>query len=158
MTRDTLVHHLPLTQGHSSPGRIAATLGDASLSYSTLASSMRHLCGGLVSLGLGRSERVAVYHDKRFETVIACFGAAAAGAVFVPVNPLLKSDQVGHILRDCNARVLVTSVERLALLDAALGACPDLRHVIVVDEGMNANASVSYGLHSWSQVLQAPPR
>src|SRR6202171_3669972 len=127
MTRDTLLHHLPLRQGQVPSGRIAATLGDASLSYSTLASSMRHLCGGLVSMGLGRSERVAVYLDKRFETVIACFGAAAAGAVFVPVNPLLKSDQVGHILRDCNARVLVTSAARLPLAEAALGNCPDLR-------------------------------
>jgi acyl-CoA ligase (AMP-forming) (exosortase A-associated) len=158
MTRGALLHHLPLTQGQAPPGSIAATLGDASLSYSALVSSMRHLCGGLLSMGLARSERVAVYLDKRFETVIACFGAAAAGGVFVPVNPLLKSDQVGHILRDCNARVLVTSAERLTLLEAALGACPDLRHVIVVDEGMDAKAFAPYSVHSWSQVLQAPPR
>ena len=39
----------------------------------------------------------------------AAFGAAHAGAAFVPVNPLLKPEQVGHILRDCNVRVLVTS-------------------------------------------------
>ena len=45
------------------------------------------------------------------------FGAAAAGAVFVPVNPLLKAEQVAYILRDCNVRVLVTSPERLALLE-----------------------------------------
>jgi acyl-CoA synthetase (AMP-forming)/AMP-acid ligase II len=109
-------------------------------------------------MGLARSERVAVYLDKRFETVIACFGAAAAGGVFVPVNPLLKSEQVGHILRDCNARVLVTSAERLTLLEAALGACPDLRHVIVVDEGVDAQAPAPYSVHRWSQVLQAPPR
>src|SRR6202171_2637869 len=127
MTRDTLLHHLPLRQGQVPSGRIAATLGDASLSYSALASSMRYFCGGFVSMGGGRSERVAVDLDKRFETVIACCGAAAAGGVFVPVNPLLKSDQVGHILRDCNARVLVTSAERLTLLEAGLRDCPDLR-------------------------------
>ena len=109
-------------------------------------------------MGFGRSERVAVYLDKRFETVIACFGAAAAGGVFVPVNPLLKSDQVGHILRDCNARVLITSAERLTLLEAALGSCPDLRHVIVVDEGVNGKAPAPYAVHRWSQVLQTPPR
>jgi acyl-CoA synthetase (AMP-forming)/AMP-acid ligase II len=38
------------------------------------------------------------------------FGAALAGAVFVPVNPLLKPEQVAYILADCNVRpVLVTS-------------------------------------------------
>jgi acyl-CoA ligase (AMP-forming) (exosortase A-associated) len=51
--------------------------------------------------------------------------------VFVPVNPLLKPEQVTYILRDCNVRVLVTSGERLALLAEALEQCPDLRHVVV---------------------------
>ena len=40
------------------------------------------------------------------------FGAAAAGGVFVPVNPLLKPEQVAYILSDCNVRVLVTSADR----------------------------------------------
>ena len=48
----------------------------------------------------------------------------AAGGVFVPVNPLLKAEQVAYILRDCNVRVLVTSPERLPLLAEAW---PDAR-------------------------------
>ena len=44
------------------------------------------------------------------------FGASAAGGVFVPVNPLLRPQQVGYILDDCGVRVLVTSPERLELL------------------------------------------
>jgi acyl-CoA synthetase (AMP-forming)/AMP-acid ligase II len=64
---------------------------------------------------------------KRFETVVASFGAPAAGGVFVPMNPLLKPEQVAYIARDCNVRVLVTSPERLALLAPLLDQCPDLR-------------------------------
>jgi acyl-CoA synthetase (AMP-forming)/AMP-acid ligase II len=37
-------------------------------------------------LGLCRGERVALYLEKRPETVAATFGAACAGGVFVPVN------------------------------------------------------------------------
>ena len=51
------------------------------------------------------------------------FGAAAAGGVFVPVNPLLKPEQVAYILADCNVRVLVTSADRLAAGDG-LAAMP----------------------------------
>ena len=68
---------------------------------------------GLGALSASRSERVAVYLEKRFEAVIACFGAAAAGCVFVPVNPLLKPKQVAYILAHCNVRVLITSDQRL---------------------------------------------
>ena len=70
---------------------------------------VRQFTAGLMGLGVQRAERVAVYLDKRNETVVASFGATAAGAVFVPVNPLLKPEQVAFILRDCNVRVLVTS-------------------------------------------------
>jgi acyl-CoA ligase (AMP-forming) (exosortase A-associated) len=73
-----------------------------------------------------------VYLNKRAETVIACFGAAAAGCVFVPVNPLLKAEQVAYILRDCNVRILVTSPERLEAIAPALADCPDLATVLVV--------------------------
>ena len=51
----------------------------------------------------------------------------------LPLNPLLKADQVGYIMRDCNVRVLVTSPERYALLQETLPACHDLRHVVVLD-------------------------
>jgi acyl-CoA synthetase (AMP-forming)/AMP-acid ligase II len=58
------------------------------------------------------------------------FGAALAGAVFVPVNPLLKPEQVAYILADCNVRVLVTSASAGAA-GAGPGRLPDLRTVFV---------------------------
>src|SRR5215510_12541056 len=105
-----------------------------SCDYQGLATSVGAFRSGVLSLGLARAERIAIYLEKRFETVIACFGAAAAGGVFVPLNPLLKPEQVAYILRDCNVRVLVTSSERLALLSRVLVDCHDLRHVVVVGE------------------------
>jgi acyl-CoA ligase (AMP-forming) (exosortase A-associated) len=53
--------------------------------------------------------------------------------VFVPINPLLKSEQVAHILRDCSVRILVTSTSRLNELKDTLLACPDLRTIVVTD-------------------------
>ena len=57
--------------------------------------------------------------EKNVENVAAMFGAAAAGGAFVPVNPLLKPEQVAYIMADCNVRVLVTSADRLRLLAPA---------------------------------------
>jgi long-subunit acyl-CoA synthetase (AMP-forming) len=55
--------------------------------------------------------------------------------VFVPVNPLLKPEQVAYILADCNVRVLVTTAERLAQLAPVLAGCPDLRAVLSLAAG-----------------------
>ncbi len=126
-----LLHHLPLQSAERRPEAIALTSGDRALDYGRLAESIGALASAFVEMGLGRSERVAIYLEKRPEAVIATFACSHAGGVFVPVNPLLKADQVGHILRDCNVRILVTSPERLATLQDTLATCHDLRHVVV---------------------------
>lgn len=133
MTDSTLLHELIAISADRRPEALALTYGKATLCYAELHKAVSGFASGLISLGLERGERVAIYLEKRFETVIASFGAPAAGGVFVPLNPLLKPEQIGYILHDCNVRVLVTSPERLALLQDTLPACHDLRHVVVLD-------------------------
>jgi acyl-CoA ligase (AMP-forming) (exosortase A-associated) len=72
----------------------------------------------------------------------------------VPLNPLLKPEQVGFILRDCDVRVLVTSPERLAQLGDVLTQCPSLRHVVLTSGAGSAPVPV----HDWAQLLASPAR
>ena len=95
--------------------------------------------------------------------MIASFGAPAAGAVFVPINPLLKPEQVAFILQDCNVRVLVTSPERLPLLKEVLVGCPDLRHVVVTDSVAKTTqeehtATSARVATTWNDLLGSPFR
>ena len=91
------------------------------------------MAAGLDGSALDRGDRVAVYLDKRIETVTSIFGTSAAGGVFVPVNPVLKPKQVAYILADCSVRVLVTTAERLALLADEL-AETSVEHVVVIGD------------------------
>src|SRR5512134_3780678 len=103
-----LLHELVVSRAEQRPESTALTHQGSSFNYGALAESLRRFAGGLLKLGVARSERVGILLDKRFEFVVAAFGASAAGATFVPLNPLLKPEQIGYILRDCNVRVLVT--------------------------------------------------
>jgi acyl-CoA ligase (AMP-forming) (exosortase A-associated) len=154
MPESTLLNELVAVAAQRDAQAIALTYGAASLSYGELDTAVRGFANGLMGLGLGRGERVAIYLEKRFETVIASFGAPAAGGVFVPLNPLLKPDQVGFILRDCDVRVLVTSPDRLALLGETLKTCPSLRHVVVT----HGEGAAPVPVHDWTQLLAAPSR
>jgi acyl-CoA ligase (AMP-forming) (exosortase A-associated) len=163
MTESTLLPELITLAAQRTPQAIALTSGTSHLSYAELSTSVGRFAAGLLGLGLARGERVAIYLEKRFETVIASFGAPAAGAVFVPVNPLLKPEQVAFILRDCNVRVLVTSPERLALMKEVLAECHDLRHVVVTDAvapSTPADLSLPGPLAwvAWRDLLSSPAR
>jgi acyl-CoA ligase (AMP-forming) (exosortase A-associated) len=113
------------------PDAEALVYQDRRLTYAELAREVETWSEALLALDIGAGERVAVYLEKRVETVAALFGAADAGAVFVPVNPLLKPEQVAYILTDCDVRVLLTSADRLSALAPALTACASLHTIIV---------------------------
>jgi acyl-CoA ligase (AMP-forming) (exosortase A-associated) len=153
-----LLHHLVAASAARAPERLAITFDGESLDYATLERRIRGFANGVVDAGLARGERVGIWLDKRFETVIAAFGAASAGTVFVPINPLLKPDQVAYILRDCNVRLLVTSPERLEVVAEVVRDCEDLRHVVLTDGHGNAQAAQGATVHPWHAFLDAPRR
>ena len=97
MRHSTLLPELVSFTAEQNAGAPALTYGKHTLSYGELQTTVSRFASGLLSLGLQRGERVAIYLEKRFETVIASFGAPAAGGVFVPLNPLLKAEQVAYI-------------------------------------------------------------
>jgi acyl-CoA ligase (AMP-forming) (exosortase A-associated) len=155
----TLLHELPLLAAERSPQSAALQDDSTSVRYDELAGEIERFASALTALRVGRGERVAIYLDKRRETVSASFGAPAHGAVFVPINPLLKAEQVAYILRDCGVRVLVTSGERLHALAQVLADSPALAHVIVVGSTTTPTlAGKAITVHRWDEVLDAEPR
>ena len=147
-----LLHQLIENTANRTPAADALQFRDETWSYRRLADEVERFACSLAGLSVASSDRIAMFLDKRFETVIGTFGTAAAGCVFVPVNPILKPSQVGHILTDCNVRVLVTSAARLTALAEMLGDCPDLDHVILTD-GDPADFSIAgVSIHAWAQL------
>ena len=102
----TNLHHLLEERAVRSGDRPALSHQDVTLDYASVWEQAWRTGAVLADLGVERGDRVAVYLDKRPETVAGIFGASVAGAVFVPVNPALKGAQVAYILGDCDVRVL----------------------------------------------------
>ena len=155
MTESTLLNELISRRADGHGDAPALSYGSASLSYAALAAEVAGFASGLMALGLTRGARVGIYLEKRFEAVVASFGAPAAGMVFVPVNPLLKPEQVGFILRDCNVGVLITSPERAALLAETLSECPDLRHLVLTGAASSPSAVPT---QDWASFIDTPAR
>jgi acyl-CoA ligase (AMP-forming) (exosortase A-associated) len=149
-----LLHDLVFKQAEQRPSAIAVVYRRTAVNYGDLAQQLYTFAQGLKQLGLQRLERVAVYLPKRLETVITLFGTGLAEGVFVPINPLLKPHQVGHILRDCNVRVLVTARDRAAGLAEVLRECPDLNYLVLIDSSEEALSPLSHtAMLSWQALL-----
>jgi len=148
MNQPYLLHHLIDAAAARLPTKPAVVHRGASVSYAELAQLQDRFAGGVAAHAFPGA-RVATWLGKSPFAVAAAFGATRAGAVFVPINPVLKAPQVGHILRDCTVEVLVTSSDRLALLDAELDACPSVRQVVLVPGGTAASVAVDAVVRSW---------
>lgn len=128
-----LLHELVEHSARRQPAALAVFDRHAEHSYAQLWQRICEIATGLRELGLAKGERVAVQLPKTFDNIAFMFAASAAGCVFVPVNPALKPAQVGHILRDSGASLLLTNSQRVMPLLPALASCPDLRHLLLSD-------------------------
>ena len=89
------------------------------------------------SLGVGESDTVAYVLPNCNETVVTLLGGMVAG-IAAPVNPLLEPEQIGAILRETGAKVVVTlkpfpRTDVGQKVAAAVALAPDVTHVVEVD-------------------------
>ncbi|MCS0806349.1 AMP-binding protein [Massilia agilis] len=125
----------------------------ARIGYGALAMMVEAAGGGLRALGVRAHDRVALWLPKREEAVVALFGANAAGGAFVVPDPALAAPQAAALLRDCGARVLVTTSERLATLGSELARCPDLAAAVVC--GAPGPLPPGIEVVHWDELLRA---
>jgi acyl-CoA ligase (AMP-forming) (exosortase A-associated) len=151
-----LIHQSVSDHARHSPDAIALRFKQQALNYRDLELALASSAAGLLALGIKAGERVAIYLPKEPRAIYGMFGAARAGASFVPVNPLLKPRQVAYILAHCNVRVLITSSQRLELLAPILDDCPDL-HTVVLSEDQHTDkkAPTAKTTLTWSQFQQS---
>jgi len=148
-----LLHQLIERAARHHGARDAVAYRGHALDYATLWSKVDEAARSFAGLGLERGERIGIYLEKRLETVVAMFGAAAAGCVFVPINPILKPRQVAHIMRDCNVRLLVTSHQRKSELSEEIAKCPDLAYHVLVDQGAPRSPEGKAVTLAWDELL-----
>ena len=128
-----LLHELLFDQARLTPEADALSDSRETLSYSKLAAVVHQQAEKLIQAGLQRQQRVAIYLPKQIELATLLLATSLTGGVFVPINPLLKPDQVAYILRNCSVSLLLTSLTRADLLKPVLDNCPELDTVIPIE-------------------------
>lgn len=103
------VHHLLENSARLYPQRTALIHDSERVSYGRLNQDANRLASFLRQQGVTAGERVALLLENSLCYVVSYYGILKAGAVAVPLNPDLKAEALGELLRDLEPRVVMVS-------------------------------------------------
>ena len=84
--------------------------------------------------GIGAGDAFAVLLENRIEYFTLIWGSQRAGTMLVPISSRLTAPEAAYIIRDAEAKLLITSTYFAAMLGDIREACPGVR-VLVMDSG-----------------------
>ena len=96
--------------------------GERHLAKPEFEARIAKVASGFAALGAGPGTSVAILLRNDFDFLVASLAAQRIGAYAVPVNWHSSPSEVGYVLADCDAKILVAHADLLAPLGAAVPA------------------------------------
>ena len=121
------------------PAREALVAGDARRTFAELDERANRVANHLLGLDLGPGAKVAVYGWNRAEWVESFFGAFKARLVPINVNYRYVADELRYVLENADTEAIVVERSFLPLLQQVRDELPLLRHVVVLEDGSDAD-------------------
>jgi long-chain acyl-CoA synthetase len=119
------------------PAFIMAQTGVA-VTYAELEQRTNRLAHFLRSRGLKRLDHYAIFMENNDRYIESCGAGERAGLYFTCVNSFLTADEVAYVVNNSESRILIVSEETRATALAAIGQCPNVEAVLVVNGPMRA--------------------
>ncbi len=103
------------------------------ISWEAFNAQVQALAGYLDKRGVGFGDRVAILSENRPEWAVTDLATQILGGVNVSLYTSLPASQVGYIVKDSGAKVLIVSVAiQLRKAEEIFDACPDLVEIITM--------------------------
>jgi fatty-acyl-CoA synthase len=102
------------------PNKLAVVCGDVSWTYAEFDRISARVAAGLAERGVTKGTRIAILARNSHAFVAMRFALARLGAVLVPINFMLKAEEVAYILRHAGATMLAADSGLAALARAAI--------------------------------------
>ncbi|MBI2769400.1 MAG: long-chain-fatty-acid--CoA ligase [Burkholderiales bacterium] len=112
------------------PGKPGLACGGTQWTFAQLDAVADSVAAGLAGMGVGQGSRVAVLARNSHAFAALRFALARLGAVLVPINFMLKADEVAFILRHAQAELLATDSGLADLARAAAAQGTAVRQFI----------------------------
>jgi len=128
MRRQTLGDLLRRTAARA-PSKTAIVCGEVNWTYAEFDLICNRLANGLGAQGVSAGDRVAILSRNSHAFAALRFAAARLGAVLVPINFMLKTEEVAYILKSSGASLLAVGPEFLELGRDAVSRGTSVRQI-----------------------------
>jgi fatty-acyl-CoA synthase len=132
------------------PAKLAIQCGSARWTYAEFNALVSRLAAGLHAIGVGQGDKVAVLARNSHGFAALRFALARRGAVMVPINFMLKAEEVAYILRHAGARTLATDSGLSELAQAAAAQQTQVQQFIWLPS--EAPSEPVSGMHVFDQL------
>ncbi|KHN53349.1 AMP-dependent synthetase/ligase [Pectobacterium fontis] len=112
--------------------------GEQQLTWTQAGQRIQRIASALLALGVDVQERVAIFSYNSMNWSLADLALLHLRAISVPIYATNTAAQAAFIINDADIRTIFVGGQ--AQLDALLAlrdTCPQLRNIIVMDEGVN---------------------
>lgn len=130
------------------PDADALLFAEQRFTYAQLDALADRVAAGLRAHGLEAGDRVAIMAGNTPLFVSSLYGALRADAMVVPVNTMLTAREVGVIMRDADARLIVVASAYADVVAQLRGSLPGLEVAVVTGE------RVPDGMTAWDAFLE----
>lgn len=117
------------------PNKEAVVFEDQRLTYGYLLERVSAIAQQLIDADVKAGDKVAILFPNHPDYIAAFFAAAGVGATIVPINPLLKSEEIEHIISDSEATTLIVYESNLGEALKSQSKNAVLRRVFVSKSG-----------------------
>jgi non-ribosomal peptide synthetase component F len=102
------------------PDRLAVKTQDHALTYDQLNKAANRVARAILNRRNEREKLVALLFEPGSQVVVAMLGALKAGTIYVPLDPSFPRTRIIRILKDSDAKLIVTNSQNLALARESL--------------------------------------
>jgi len=135
------------------PSKTAIIIRDKEYSYIMLRESSKKIAAHLVNNGIKKGDRVAIYMNNSWESIISIYGATMAGAVFLFINSQTKANKLQYILNDCGAKILISESLLSIDLSLALENTETVEQVIISGESNKIIKQPGFELENFENII-----
>jgi acyl-CoA synthetase (AMP-forming)/AMP-acid ligase II len=115
------------------PDRDAMVFEGKRRTYSQVSDRVNRLANALLKFGVSKGDRIAMLQVNCPEIVESYFSTVKIGGIFVPLNFRAKSDELGYMLGNAEARVLFVGKRYLDMARAILPDLPTIAKCVCLD-------------------------